>query len=72
MAWNQPGGSPNNPWGRRSSKDGRGDDAFKNFQRKLENILKGAGADDAGEPPGENRSQLLMVVGIIIDRLFSG
>jgi membrane protease subunit HflK len=66
MAWNQPGGSPNNPWGRRSSKDGRGDDAFKNFQRKLENILKGAGADDAGEPPGENRSQLLMVVGIII------
>ncbi len=45
MAWNQPGGSGNNPWGKRPAKDGRNvDEAFKNFQRKLEALVKGGGA----------------------------
>ena len=44
MAWNQPGGSGNNPWGKRPAKDGRNvDEAFKNFQRKLEALVKGGG-----------------------------
>jgi membrane protease subunit HflK len=67
MAWNEPGGSPNNPWGRRPAKDG--DDAFRNFQRKLEQILKGGSGGGGGgtaEPSGDGRSQLLMVLGAVV------
>ena len=48
MAWNEPGGSPKNPWGKRPGKSG--DDAFRKFQRKLDNIMKGGapGNDDGG------------------------
>jgi membrane protease subunit HflK len=48
MAWNEPGGSPKNPWGKRPGKSG--DDAFRKFQRKLDNIMKGGGPgnDDGG------------------------
>lgn len=67
MAWNEPGGSPNNPWGKRPAKDG--DDAFRNFQRKLEQILKGgSGGTGSGtdDPPGDNRSQFLMIGGAVL------
>jgi membrane protease subunit HflK len=66
MAWNEPGGGQNNPWGRRPAKDG--DDAFRNFQRKLEQILKGApaGGGATDEPPGGTRSQLLMIGGVLL------
>ena len=67
MAWNEPGGSPNNPWGKRPAKDG--DDAFRNFQRKLEQILKGGSGGGGGgtaEPSGDGRSQLLMVLGAVV------
>lgn len=74
MAWNQPGGSNNNPWGRRPGKDGRSaDDAFKNFQRKLEALLKGGGG--AGPGPGDTateggggdgRSTVLVVLGVAL------
>lgn len=50
MAWNQPGGNSNNPWGRRPGKDGQNvDEAFKSFQRKLEALIKGGGG---GSGPG--------------------
>jgi membrane protease subunit HflK len=66
MAWNEPGGSPNNPWGRRPAKDG--DDAFRSFQRKLEQILKGGSGGGAGaeQPPGDGRSQLFMIGGAVL------
>ena len=70
MAWNEPGNGPKNPWGKRPSKDGRSEDALKNFQRKIEGILKGAGVGSGGEegaePPTESRSQLLGVLGVIL------
>jgi membrane protease subunit HflK len=74
MAWNQPGGSSNNPWGRKPGKGGGGpDDAFRSFQRKLEALLKGAGPGGGpGEPPGDaaaggdGRSTALLVVGIAV------
>ena len=74
MAWNQPGGSSNNPWGRTPGKGGGGpDDAFRSFQRKLEALLKGAGPGGGpGEPPGDaaaggdGRSTALLVVGIAV------
>lgn len=74
MAWNQPGGSNNNPWGRRPGKDGRNaDDAFKNFQRKLEALLKGGGGmgPGAGDGPteggsGDGRSTLFVALGVAV------
>jgi len=74
MAWNEPGGSQKNPWGKRPGRSG-GDDALKKFQRKLDNILKGAAPGGAGGggggdvedlEPGDNRSQLLIVLGVIV------
>lgn len=71
MAWNEPGGSQKNPWGKRPGKSG-GDDALRKFQRKLDNILKGAGAGGPGgtEPedtePADNRSQLLIIAGVVL------
>lgn len=71
MAWNQPGGSGNNPWGKRPAKDARNvDEAFKNFQRKLEALVKGGGpggtggaggGDDAGGP-----DKLTVLAGVAI------
>jgi membrane protease subunit HflK len=65
MAWNQPGGSGNNPWGKRPAKDGRNvDEAFKNFQRKLESLVKGGGGSggqgaSGGESGGPDKLTLL-------------
>ena len=75
MAWNEPGGSQKNPWGKRSGKPAGGDDAFRKFQRKLDNILKGGGpgggdGGSQGDGPeqglGDNRSQLAIIGGIAL------
>ena len=75
MAWNEPGSGPKNPWGKRSGKQAGGDDAFRKFQRKLDNILKGAGpGGGAAEPPGDGpeaglgdgRAQLTIIAGIVV------
>ena len=75
MAWNEPGGSQKNPWGKRSGKPAGGDDAFRKFQRKLDNILKGAGpgggdGGSQGDGPeqtlGDNRSQIAIIAGIAV------
>jgi len=72
MAWNEPGGGPKNPWGKRSGKSG-GDDAFKKFQRRLDNILKGSspgGGGPEGDGPeqiaGDGKFQLGIIVGIVV------
>ncbi|MBU3673014.1 MAG: FtsH protease activity modulator HflK [Sinobacteraceae bacterium] len=73
MAWNESGGSPKNPWGKRPGKSG--DDAFRKFQRKLDNIMKGSapGNDDGGSGAGgsgpeqmlgDNRTPYI-IVGIV-------
>jgi membrane protease subunit HflK len=67
MAWNEPGGSPKNPWGKRPGKSG-GDDAFRKFQRKLDNILKGSGPGGGGpqgEGPDDAASEGKFQIGII-------
>ncbi len=75
MAWNEPGGSQKNPWGKRSGKPAGGDDAFRKFQRKLDNILKGAGSGGGdggsqGDGPeqalGDKRSQIAIIAGIAV------
>ena len=65
MAWNESGGSPKNPWGKRPAKEG--DDSFQQFQRKLEQILRGgggAGSTGGEEPGGDSRQQLMIVFGV--------
>jgi membrane protease subunit HflK len=69
MAWNEPGGSQQNPWGKRPKRSS--DDAFRNFQRKLESILKGAGSGpsgggDDGADGGDGKSQLVVFVGVLL------
>jgi modulator of FtsH protease HflK len=75
MAWNQPGGNSNNPWGRRPGKEGQNvDEAFKNFQRKLETLIKGGGGSSGGNAggsePGDgatmDRSAVWAVVGVLL------
>ena len=53
MPWNQSGGS-NNPWGKRPQRESQSaDEAFKNFQRKLDSLLRGnKGGGDGGDGGG--------------------
>src|SRR5580692_7819217 len=56
MAWNQPGGQNNNPWGRRPGQGGPDlDERVKNWQRKLESLLRPGGKG------GEGGSLLLLI-----------
>jgi membrane protease subunit HflK len=55
MPWNQSGGgSNNNPWGKRPQRDNQSaDEAFKNFQRKLDSILRGGKSGGGGAEGGD-------------------
>ncbi len=59
MAWNQPGGNNNNPWGRKPTPGGGDlDQAFKDWQKRIESLFGGAG--------GGRSSASLLVIGLII------
>jgi modulator of FtsH protease HflK len=63
MAWNQPGGQSNNPWGRKSGPSGNLEEKVKDWQRRLESLLRpGGGARGEGTPGGS----LLPVIGILV------
>lgn len=71
MAWNEPGGNKN-PWGKRPGQEGQNvDEAFKNFQRKLENLLKGGsgggaqGGGGSGGAGAEGSGAMLALVGVL-------
>jgi membrane protease subunit HflK len=71
MAWNQSGGGSNggkNPWGKRPSKEGSAEDAFKNFQRKLDSILKGGGGGGEGGSVGGggDSTSLLWIIAVLV------
>ena len=58
MAWNQPGGQNNSPWGRRPGQGGPDlDERVKSWQRRLESLLR---------PGGGEGGSLLLTVAIII------
>jgi membrane protease subunit HflK len=58
MAWNQPGGNNNNPWGKKPAPGGGDlDQAFKDWQKRVENLFGG------GE--GKSGSFLLVVIALI-------
>jgi membrane protease subunit HflK len=41
MAWNQPGSSNNNPWGKKPASGGDLDQAFKDWQKRIESMFGG-------------------------------
>jgi membrane protease subunit HflK len=44
MAWNQPGGNNNNPWGKKPASGGGDlDQTFKDFQKRVESLFGGGG-----------------------------
>jgi membrane protease subunit HflK len=52
MAWNQPGGQNNNPWGSRRPNNGSGgsnlDERVKDWQRRLESLFRPGGKGEGG------------------------
>ncbi|MCB1625574.1 MAG: FtsH protease activity modulator HflK [Pseudomonadales bacterium] len=53
MAWNQPGGQNQNPWGKRPSSGNDFDKAFKDWQRRFESMFGGRkGGDGGARTPG--------------------
>lgn len=61
MAWNQPGGQNNNPWGRRPGQGGTSlDERVKDWQRRLESMLR---PGTRGEGGG---SSLFLAVGLVV------
>jgi membrane protease subunit HflK len=59
MAWNQPGNSNNNPWGKKPSSGGGDlDQAFKDWQKRVESLF-GGGAGGGSVTP-------LLVIGALI------
>ena len=64
MAWNQPGGQQNNPWGRRPGQGGPDlDERVKSWQRKLESLLRPGGKGSEG-------GSLLLVIGAVVAALW--
>lgn len=69
MAWNQPGGQSNNPWGRRRGQSGGNlDEKVKDWQRRLEALLKpGSGGSRDGEGGGGGTGgSLLPTIGFLL------
>jgi len=64
MAWNQPNGGQNSPWGRRPGQGGGGlDERLKGWQRKLEALLR---PGDGGERSGGSLWVIVVLVLAII------
>jgi membrane protease subunit HflK len=58
MAWNQPGNSNNNPWGKKPAPGGGDlDQAFKDWQKRIESLFGGGGGGSATP---------LLVIGILV------
>ena len=75
MAWNEPGGNNNDPWGNKKNDSGPPDldEVFRNLQKKLEGIFGGKRAGGTGSGsggsggfnfPGQLGSLGLMVIGL--------
>ena len=58
MAWNQPGSSNNNPWGKKPAAGGDLDQAFKEWQKRIESLFGGGG--------GRSSMPLMIIVCLIL------
>jgi membrane protease subunit HflK len=64
MAWNQPGGQNQNPWGKRPNQGGDFDQAFKNWQKRFESMFGGGKGGGAAGAAGGGGFPLPYVIGI--------
>lgn len=65
MAWNEPGGGDNNPWGSGSRKGASGPPDLDDIFRKLRQSLGGFGGKRGGGSGAGMRSPIPLIVGII-------
>ncbi len=80
MAWNEPGGNNNDPWGNKKNDSGPPDldEVFRNLQKKLEGIFGGKRAGGSGNSggggdfkfPGRLGSIGLMAIGLVLGVLW--
>jgi len=62
MAWNQPGNSNNNPWGKKPAPGGGDfDQAFKDWQKRIESLFGGGGGGRSSTP-----LLILIIVAVVI------
>ncbi len=70
MAWNEPGGKNQDPWGGGNKGDKQGppdlDDAFRNFQDKLNSMFGGGGRKGGASGGAQQGSSSGMFIGILI------
>jgi membrane protease subunit HflK len=66
MAWNQPGGQNNNPWGKRPNGGGsKLDERVKDWQRRFESLFR-PGARDGKGGQGDNQGGSLVVTVVLV------
>ena len=79
MAWNEPGGNNNDPWGNKKNDSSPPDldEVFRNLQKKLEGLFGGKRAGGSGNGgsggfnlPGKFGSIGLMILGLILGVLW--
>ncbi len=70
MAWNEPGGNNQDPWGGKRNNDGPPDldEALKNFQKKINDLFggKGGGNNSGGNSSGSGFSGAMAGVALAI------
>ncbi|MET0291839.1 MAG: FtsH protease activity modulator HflK [Steroidobacteraceae bacterium] len=77
MAWNEPGGRGESPWGRRPANQGGLDGLLASAQRRLEALLKGgSGGNGSSSPPagsdGSGQLTVMVIVAIVVLWLAAG
>lgn len=77
MAWNEPGGNNNDPWGNKKNDSGPPDldEVFRNLQKKLNGLFGGKRSGSGGsggnfQIPGKLGSVGLMLLGLILGILW--
>jgi membrane protease subunit HflK len=68
MAWNEPGGNNQDPWGGRKNNDGPPDidEALKKFQEKINGLFGGKGSGGAASGGGSGFSPAVLGVALVI------
>ncbi|MEE9336329.1 MAG: FtsH protease activity modulator HflK [Granulosicoccaceae bacterium] len=73
MAWNEPGGNDNDPWGNRKNSDGPPDldEVFKNLKKKFTGLggnanRNGSGGSGLGIPGGFSGPLFAIVAGLVL------
>ena len=76
MAWNEPGGNDNDPWGNRNKKNAGGppdlDEVFKNFKKKLDGMVgnkrgpQRSGGGGGGLPGGNLSGKAIGAVAAVL------